>query len=101
MAPVFVYVTSRVMALNHQNSLKRSASSPKKVYVVIFKLIAVIFLIIEGVALIIGVRLTRSITATVDKLYDATERVKKGDLSYRIQVPSAIRLVRSGKPLTV
>jgi sigma-B regulation protein RsbU (phosphoserine phosphatase) len=59
-----------------------------QVYVIVFKAVAVIFLVIEGVALFIGFRLTRSITSTVDKLYNATERVKKGDFSYRIRVPS-------------
>ncbi len=85
-APVFVYVSSRVMALNRR--LLQTLGEYSQVYVVVFKAVAVIFLIIEGIALIIGVRLTRSITSTVDKLYDATERVKKGDFSYRIRVPS-------------
>jgi sigma-B regulation protein RsbU (phosphoserine phosphatase) len=63
----------------------------------VFKAVAVIFLIIEGIALIIGVRLTRSITSTVDKLYDATERVKKGDFSYRIRVPSSDQISALGE----
>jgi sigma-B regulation protein RsbU (phosphoserine phosphatase) len=85
-APAFVYVSSRVMALNRR--LLETLGEYSQVYVSVFKVVAVIFLIIEGVALIIGVRLTRSITYAVDKLYDATERVKKGDFSYRIRVPS-------------
>ena len=62
-----------------------------------FKTVAVIFLIIEGIALIIGARLTGSITSTVDKLYDATERVKKGDFSYRIRVPSSDQISALGE----
>ena len=84
--PAFVYVSSRVMALNRR--LLETLGEYSEVYVFLFKAVAVIFLLIEGVALVIGVRLTRSITSTVDKLYSATERVKKGDFSYRIRVPS-------------
>ena len=85
-APVFVYVSSRIVALNSR--LFETLGEYSRIYVILFKAVAVFFLIIEGVALIIGVRLTRSITYTVDKLYDATERVKKGDFSYRIRVPA-------------
>ena len=74
------------MALNRR--LLETQGEYSDVYVMLFKVVAVILLIIEGIALLIGVRLTRSITPTVDKLYDATERVKKGDFSYRIGVPS-------------
>jgi phosphoserine phosphatase RsbU/P len=48
--------------------------------------IAVFFGIIEIVALYIGVRLTRSMTASVGELYRATEHVNKGDLSHRIHL---------------
>jgi len=48
--------------------------------------IAVFFGIIEIVALYIGVRLTRSMTASVAGLYRATEHVNSGDLSHRIQL---------------
>ena len=86
------------MALNRL--LLETLGEYSQVYVVVFKAVAVIFLIIEGIALIIGVRLTRSITSTVDKLYDATERVKKGDFSYRIRVPSNDQISALGRPLT-
>jgi sigma-B regulation protein RsbU (phosphoserine phosphatase) len=85
-APAFVYVTSRVIPLNRR--LLETAGEFSQIYVFAFEAVAVIFLIIEGIALVIGVRLTRSITSTVDRLYGATERVKKGDFSYRIRVPS-------------
>jgi sigma-B regulation protein RsbU (phosphoserine phosphatase) len=84
-APVLVLVSSRIAALNSR--LLGALGDFSWIYVYVFKALAVIFLIIEGVALVIGVRMTRSITRTVDKLYDATERVKAGDLSYRIQIP--------------
>jgi phosphoserine phosphatase RsbU/P len=85
-APAFVYVSSRVMALTHR--LLETQGEYSDAYVTLFKIVGIFLLIIEGIALLIGVRLTRSITHAVDTLYDATERVKKGDFSYRIGIPS-------------
>jgi len=48
--------------------------------------IAIFFGVIELVALIIGVRLTRTMTKSVADLYDATQRVNRGDLGHRIHV---------------
>ncbi len=48
----------------------------------------VIFAIIEGVALLIGYRLTRTVTGAVAELYDATTHVNRGDFSHRISVRS-------------
>ena len=48
--------------------------------------IAIFFAVIEFVALYIGVRLSRSMTASVAELYEATEHVNRGDLSYRIRL---------------
>ena len=48
--------------------------------------IAIFFGVIELVALYIGVRLSRSMTASVAELYRATEHVNRGDLSHRIQL---------------
>ncbi len=47
--------------------------------------IAVFFGLIEIVALYIGIRLSRSMTASVAELYRATVHVNQGDLSHRIQ----------------
>ena len=48
--------------------------------------IAIFFGVIELVALYIGVRLSRSMTASVADLYQATEHVNRGDLTHRIQI---------------
>jgi phosphoserine phosphatase RsbU/P len=48
--------------------------------------VAIFFAVIEFVALYIGVRLSRSMTASVAELYAATEHVNRGDLSHRIQL---------------
>ncbi|HYH00400.1 MAG TPA: SpoIIE family protein phosphatase [Terriglobales bacterium] len=42
--------------------------------------------LLELLAIIIGVRLTRTMTGSVHQLYSATQRINRGDLSYRIQV---------------
>jgi sigma-B regulation protein RsbU (phosphoserine phosphatase) len=94
-APAFVGVSSRVMALDRR--LLETQGEYSQVYVFLFKAVVVVLLIIEGVALFIGVRLTRSITYAVHKLYGATERVKKGDFSYRIGVPSSDQLSALGE----
>ena len=48
--------------------------------------VAVVFAVIELLALVIGLRLTRTMTASIAHLYVATEHVNKGDLSHRIEV---------------
>ena len=58
----------------------------------ILAFIAVVFAIIELLALIVGTRLTRSITAAVAQLYGATKHVNRGDFSHRIQVKSSDQL---------
>jgi phosphoserine phosphatase RsbU/P len=49
---------------------------------------AVIFAIIEMLALWIGTRLTRTVTGAVAQLYNATEHINRGDFSHRISVQS-------------
>jgi len=54
----------------------------------ILLVIAIIFGIIEIVALFIGARLTRTVTGAVAQLYDATKHINRGDFSHRIPVKS-------------
>jgi len=49
---------------------------------------AIVFGVIELIALIIGIRLNRTVTRAVAHLYDATRHVNRGDLSHRIPVTS-------------
>ena len=49
---------------------------------------AIVFAVIELFALVVGVGLTRTITRSVAKLYQATQRVNRGDFSHRIAVDS-------------
>ncbi|MCL6481051.1 MAG: SpoIIE family protein phosphatase, partial [Firmicutes bacterium] len=43
-----------------------------------------LFLLIELLALRSGIRLTRSVTRTVEQLYEATQHVRRGDFSHRV-----------------
>jgi sigma-B regulation protein RsbU (phosphoserine phosphatase) len=54
--------------------------------------IAIIFGIIELLALFVGTKLTRSITAAVGQLYEATGHINRADFSHRITVRSSDQL---------
>jgi phosphoserine phosphatase RsbU/P len=54
--------------------------------------IVVLFGVIELLALIIGVRLTRTITRSVAALYRGTQHVNRGDFSHRIEIKSEDQL---------
>jgi len=54
--------------------------------------VAIFFAIIELIALIIGTRMTRTVTAAVAQLHDATRHVDRGDFSHRIPVRSTDQL---------
>jgi sigma-B regulation protein RsbU (phosphoserine phosphatase) len=56
--------------------------------------IFIIFAVIELIALIIGTRMTRTVTGAVAQLYDATKHVDRGDFSHRIPVKSADQLAQ-------
>src|SRR6185295_10463810 len=45
-----------------------------------------LFLVIEGVALVVGLALARSITGSVHELFVGTERVRQGDFTHKIAV---------------
>jgi sigma-B regulation protein RsbU (phosphoserine phosphatase) len=49
---------------------------------------AIVFAIIELLALLIGTRLTRTVTGAVAQLYEATKHINRGDFSHRISVKS-------------
>jgi len=49
---------------------------------------AIIFALIELVALFIGTQLTRTVTGAVGQLYEGTKHINRGDFSHRIAVKS-------------
>ena len=54
--------------------------------------IAIVFAIIELLALFVGTKLTRSITSAVDQLYEATKHINRADFGHRITVQSSDQL---------
>ncbi len=55
---------------------------------VILGIFAVLFVIIDMIALVVGIGLTRTITRSVANLYEATQAIDRGDLRHRIEVCS-------------
>ncbi len=54
--------------------------------------VGIFFAVIELIALIIGTRMTRTVTAAVAQLHQATRHVDRGDFSHRIPVKSSDQL---------
>ncbi len=58
----------------------------------IFAIITLLFLVVEGAALAMGWALARSITGNVHALFQGTERLRLGDLGHRIPIRSRDQL---------
>ena len=54
--------------------------------------VGVLFLIIELVALVMGLALARSITSSIHELFMGTERVRQGDFTHRITIDTKDQL---------
>ncbi|HYL67790.1 MAG TPA: SpoIIE family protein phosphatase [Candidatus Limnocylindria bacterium] len=89
-SPVLASFALRPSAVNHK--LLTSVGAVGPVLVTVLLIVGVIFLVIELVALITGVVLTRTITRAVGDLYEATLHVRRGDFSYRVRVPKRDQL---------
>ncbi len=63
-----------------------------RAFLLVLVVVAVLFLIIEFVALVMGFTLARSITSSVHELFTGTERVRQGDFTHRIHVKSQDQL---------
>lgn len=72
--------------------LFESVGKNASMFIVALISFAVVLLVIELIALFIGLRLTRTITASVADLYKATQHIEKGDFHHRIQVRSRDQL---------
>jgi sigma-B regulation protein RsbU (phosphoserine phosphatase) len=59
--------------------------------------VGAVFLVIEFGALVTGIVLTRTITTAVDDLYQATQHVQAGDLTFRVRVPNRDQLAALGE----
>jgi phosphoserine phosphatase RsbU/P len=82
--PVFVLVHARPSQLNHR--IFSSVGEFSNLYLVLFALVAVVFLLIEIAALVTGITLTRTITKAVDELYRATQYVSAQDFTHRVRI---------------
>src|SRR5271170_4563633 len=82
--PVFAFFRARRSHLNDRIFASLGELSGAKVFEL--KLIAVIFLLIELVALVIVVVLTRAMTRTISNLSQATQAVQEGNLTSRVPV---------------
>ena len=69
--------------ISTQTSGGRSFS---QMLLVLLLVIGVLFLIIQGLALILGLVLARSITGSVHELFAGTERVRQGDFTHKIDI---------------
>ncbi len=62
-----------------------------------FLVVGTVFLLIELGSLAAGIALTRIITNAVDDLYSATQRVRAGDLTHRVEIKHHDQLAELGK----
>jgi phosphoserine phosphatase RsbU/P len=82
--PVFAFFKARSSQLNHL--ILASLGDLSSAQQFSLEIVAIIFLVIELVALVIGVVLTRAITNTVSDLYRATQFVQEGNFTHKVQV---------------
>jgi sigma-B regulation protein RsbU (phosphoserine phosphatase) len=73
-------------------SAQVSGMSLGRAILIILAIVAFLFLIIEFVALVMGLALARSITSSVHELFMGTERVRHGDFTHRIDVVTSDQL---------
>jgi phosphoserine phosphatase RsbU/P len=82
--PVLARFTARPSRLNAL--MFSSIGELGRIYVIAFTLFAVVFLLLEILALVTGIVLTRRITRAVSDLYHATQYVQTGDLTHRVRI---------------
>ena len=83
--PLIVAVRSRPSALVAA-MYDPDSDQAQGLLLAILGLLASLFVIVELVALVIGVRLTRSMTGAVHRLYQGTQKAIEGNFSHRIKV---------------
>jgi sigma-B regulation protein RsbU (phosphoserine phosphatase) len=71
-----------------QSALPRGLGDEWQNFLVALAVVGVLFLIIQGSALVMGSVLARSITSAVHELFTGTERVRQGDFAHRISIES-------------
>ncbi|HEX8985330.1 MAG TPA: SpoIIE family protein phosphatase [Bryobacteraceae bacterium] len=79
-----------------QNVEFRPGETVSSLMVALFLAIVIVFVLVELVSIVIGVRITRTITGAVHNLYRGTERIRVGDFSHRIEVRGNDQLAELG-----
>jgi sigma-B regulation protein RsbU (phosphoserine phosphatase) len=95
MRPVFAVFNARLFRLH--GHIFTSLGELRGSYVILFVLLGIVFLSIEGAALFTGIVLTRRITTAVADLYRATQYVQSADFSHRVQVERRDQLGELGE----
>jgi sigma-B regulation protein RsbU (phosphoserine phosphatase) len=78
--------------LSDAQSVDISAVPSAVAFRLLFVVVGVLFLIIELVALVMGLALARSITSSIHELFMGTERVRLGDFTHRINISTKDQL---------
>ncbi len=92
-----IEVTSRPSLLYRQlfgGSLGGTVTSVIQISLLV---LCVVFAFIEALALYMAVKLSRTITASVTDLYEATRRIDRGDLDHQIRVERDDQLAELGR----
>lgn len=79
-------LTGSVRLSTLYSRLSTSLNDWAQTIMVVLTGLAIFFGVIVLTALVIGIRLTRTITRSVANLYTATQHINRGDFSHRIQV---------------
>lgn len=79
--PVLIWLTTRPSLLNRRvfGTLGETVTVPLALLVIF----GIIFIVLEALSFVAGVRLTRSITTAISDLHTATQRIQVGDFSVR------------------
>ena len=93
--PLLAVANARPSRLNAR--IFTSLGELRSTYVILFALVGIIFLLVEAVAWTTGIVLTRRITRAVADLYQATQFVKAGDFSHRVQMKQRDQLGELGE----
>jgi sigma-B regulation protein RsbU (phosphoserine phosphatase) len=87
---VWLAVSTRRSVLYHR--LAESYGPWAGSFTFVLLALAIVLALVELFALVIGIRLTRTMTRSVYELYEATQRINRGDFRHRIQVKSQDQL---------
>ncbi|MBI5085979.1 MAG: SpoIIE family protein phosphatase [Acidobacteria bacterium] len=97
---IFLGVSTRISGpLKIVFSVETNTDIP--VLITVFTGLAIIFLLVELVSAYIGISLSRTITEAVGDLYEATVRIREGDLGHRIQVKGNDQLAELGTSFNI